>query len=224
MITCERKVGLKLGVVCKCILRVGQVDNNDFLTIFTRVKPLFVIQICNSFCFQMITCEREVRCAVCKCILWISRSSLIMMIFFILRRFLPELYPFLNLEYTKFLVARWYLVNERLDVGCRCILWIYIIGFFHLYWNLSSPQIPHSALKPDTKYILYISCSICYAFLTLLNFNIWTYKVTLASGDLSPKQPFINYGVLLHSPTSRRQLKLEAQVSLYRSPDINKSS
>ena len=161
MITCERKVGLKLGVVCKCILRVGQVDNNDFSTIFIRVKPLFVIQICNSFCFQMITCEREVICAVCKCILWISRSSLMMMIFSF---YDDSCQSYILFWYTEFLVARWYLVNERLDVGCRCIL---CIVFFHLYWNLSSPQIPHSALKPDTKYILFILCSISYAFSTL---------------------------------------------------------
>jgi hypothetical protein len=42
---------------------------------------------------------------VCMCILWISRSSLIMMIF---RRFLPELCPFLYIKFANFLVSRWY--------------------------------------------------------------------------------------------------------------------
>ena len=57
---------------------------------------------------------------------------------------------------------------------------------------ISSPQIPYVTLKLDTKNILYILCSIFCAFghfllkLLHINFNIWTYRVTLASGDLSP--------------------------------------
>ena len=47
----------------------------------------------------------EARCGIYyKCILWISRSSLIMTIF---RQFLLELCPFLCLKIAKYLVSRW---------------------------------------------------------------------------------------------------------------------
>ena len=48
------------------------------------------------FGFRMITCERKVKLeldVVCKCVLGVSRSSSIMMIF---RQFLPELFPVPN--------------------------------------------------------------------------------------------------------------------------------
>ena len=48
MITCECKVRLKLGLVCKCILWISRSSSimTIFFTIFTRVVPLFIPQNC----------------------------------------------------------------------------------------------------------------------------------------------------------------------------------
>jgi hypothetical protein len=53
---------------------------NVFFLLLQICAPLyFKFEIC--FRFRIITCERNVRCVVCKCILWISGSSSIMTIF-----------------------------------------------------------------------------------------------------------------------------------------------
>jgi hypothetical protein len=46
VMTCERKVGLKLDVLSKRVLGISRLlDNDEFLTILTRVMPLFVLQM-----------------------------------------------------------------------------------------------------------------------------------------------------------------------------------
>jgi hypothetical protein len=68
----------------------------------------------------MITCELKVGLqlgVVCKYILGVSRSSSIMMIF---QQFLPELCPFLNIKFAKYLVSRQPVNESQIEATGRC--------------------------------------------------------------------------------------------------------
>jgi hypothetical protein len=65
MITRERKVRLRLDMVCEFILGVSRSNliMTIFLTILTRVMPLFVLWICEFFVFRMILKPVSKKCA-----------------------------------------------------------------------------------------------------------------------------------------------------------------
>jgi len=91
MITCERKVVLKLGVVCMCILWIS--IWSSIMTIFRQFLPELWPFLYFQFAKYLVS-ERKFGLklgVVCMCILWICIWSSIMTIF---RQFLPELCPF----------------------------------------------------------------------------------------------------------------------------------
>ena len=135
MITCQRKVRLKLSVACKFIFWICRSSSIMviFFTIFTRVMPILDHQNCLIFGFQMITSEWKVTLkqgVIFKFILCLSRSSVIMMILL-----LTTVMPLFILK-KYWILFFWVIPSEwqiRLMLGLvsKVILWI-----FRSYWRL----------------------------------------------------------------------------------------